>query len=161
MKRYIKIIALSLSVTIGVVSAASCYGKFQLTRKVYVWNGTLGTKWVNSIVMWALFIIPVYEVVGVVDLLVLNTIEFWTGNNPMTMKAGEKEVKTVSIEGQEYEITATMNRLDIKALSGNAAGKETNLIYKPEEKSWFVQFESGLTKIAQVDNHSMELIYPE
>jgi len=161
MKRYMKVLAVCLSLAVAFGSLASCYGKFQLTRKVYTWNGTMGSKFVNSIVMWALWIIPVYEVVGTVDLLILNTIEFWTGNNPMAMKAGEKEVKVVTIEGKKFEITATMNRLDIKALEGQAAGRETALIYKPEEKAWFVQMDGGLVKIAQVDNHSIELIQPE
>ncbi len=63
--------------------ASGCYGQFALTRKLYEWNGSLGNKFLNTVVMWAFMIIPVYAVVSFVDLIVLNLVEFWTGSNPM------------------------------------------------------------------------------
>ncbi|MCA9539031.1 MAG: DUF3332 family protein, partial [Myxococcales bacterium] len=63
--------------------AIGCYGKFAVTKKLHAWNGTVGGKFVNSIVFWALVIIPVYEVLAVGDTLIFNVIEFWTGSNPI------------------------------------------------------------------------------
>ncbi|MDE6633081.1 MAG: DUF3332 domain-containing protein [Muribaculaceae bacterium] len=65
-------------------SMTSCMGKFALTRNLYAWNDQVSNKFVNEIVFVALWILPVYEVCGIADLLVLNTIEFWSGDNPMT-----------------------------------------------------------------------------
>jgi hypothetical protein len=66
------------------VTSAGCFGKFALTRKIYDFNDNVsGNKFVRSVAMWAMVIIPVYEVGAVADFLVLNTIEFWTGSNPI------------------------------------------------------------------------------
>lgn len=71
-----------LSILAGVLLAtsASCYGPFRLTKKVHAWNGTLGNDIVEEIVFLAFVIIPVYGVCGFLDGVVLNTIEYWTGN---------------------------------------------------------------------------------
>ena len=60
----------------------SCIGKFALTNKVLSWNNQVGSKFVNELVFFAFWILPVYEVTSIADLLVLNSIEFWSGNNP-------------------------------------------------------------------------------
>lgn len=60
-----------------------CFGKFALTRKLWQWNDSLGNGFLKTVVMWAFFIIPVYEVFGLADLWVLNVIEFWGGSNPV------------------------------------------------------------------------------
>jgi len=75
-------------------AASGCYGQFALTRKLYEWNGSLGNKFLNTVVMWAFLIIPVYEVCSFVDLVVLNLIEFWTGTNPMAVLEHEDGSQT-------------------------------------------------------------------
>ncbi len=75
------LIALSLA---AAFSLTACYGSYSLSQKLYKWNGTLGNKWLNSCVHFILWVIPVYEIcIGLVDGLVLNTVEFWTGSNPL------------------------------------------------------------------------------
>lgn len=66
-----------------------CYGKFQLTRKVYEINGQVKDKFLRSATTWAFIIIPVYGVAALLDFVLFNTVEFWTGKNPIAM--GEKE----------------------------------------------------------------------
>lgn len=74
------LIAISLAAAIAL---CGCYGSFALTKKLHDWNGTLGNKWINSCVHFVLWVIPVYGICIWVDYLVLNTIEFWTGSNPV------------------------------------------------------------------------------
>ena len=59
--------------------SAGCYGSFSLVTKAYKWNGTLGDKWVNEAAFLALNIIPVYSVASFIDIIFLNSGEFWTG----------------------------------------------------------------------------------
>lgn len=160
MRQYVKIIALSLAVVMGSVTISSCYGKFMLTRKIYTWNGQVtSNKFVNNLVFWGLLIIPVYSIGSLVDFAILNTIEFWTGSNPMAMKEGEKEVKKVAIEGKEYEITATKNRLDIVSLSEN--GKKTTMIYDEQSKTWSMNDGNATVQIARVqDDNTVLFINP-
>lgn len=149
MSRWARLVALTLAFLFS-VSASGCYGKFMLTRKLYTWNGTLGNKWVNSIVMFVLFVIPVYEIAGFVDFIALNAIEFWTGNNPMAMGPGERETKLVAVKGNEYEVTATQNRMEIVQLTGENAGKTTILTYRPAEGAWYLDVNGEPKKVAQL-----------
>ncbi|WP_298431890.1 DUF3332 family protein [Geobacter sp.] len=80
-------IVLALSVgTLG-----GCFGRFALVRKIYQVNSQVNDKYVRSLVTWAFIIIPVYQVSGLVDFLVFNTIEFWKGSNPIA--EGEKTLQ--------------------------------------------------------------------
>ncbi|MCI5601262.1 MAG: DUF3332 family protein [Hallerella porci] len=74
-------------IALGLAAAftfTACYGSYGLTTKLYKWNGTLGNKWLNSCVHFLMWIIPVYPIcAGLIDGLVLNTVEFWSGSNPV------------------------------------------------------------------------------
>jgi hypothetical protein len=65
-------------------SMGGCYGSFELVKKVYKFNGTLGNKFVNELGFLVMTIVPVYSVAGFIDVVVLNSIEFWSGKNPAT-----------------------------------------------------------------------------
>ena len=79
-----RVIAAVLIGSMLVFSFASCFGTFNLTKKLHDWNGSLGNKFVNTLVFWVFCIIPVYGVAVFVDAIVLNLIEFWSGGNPMS-----------------------------------------------------------------------------
>lgn len=78
-----------------IAAVAGCYGPFRLTKKLHAWNGQLGDKWVNEAVFLGLNIIPVYGFAALADAIVTNSIEFWTGKNPITasrsIKDGDRE----------------------------------------------------------------------
>jgi hypothetical protein len=74
----------ALFVTVLSLHVSGCFGSFALTRKIYDLNQGVSD---NKFVQWALFlgftIIPVYGVGVFVDSLVFNSLEFWTGSNPL------------------------------------------------------------------------------
>ena len=78
-----RIIAALLIGSILVFSFASCYGSFKALKTVHQWNGSLGNKVLNTLVFWVFCIIPVYEVAALVDVIIFNLVEFWTGSNPI------------------------------------------------------------------------------
>ena len=77
--RFGKGIALVLVAAVGTLSAG-CFGKFQLTRKLYDVNQSIDEKYVRSAATW-IFVIP-YALTGILDFVIFNVIEFWTGENP-------------------------------------------------------------------------------
>ena len=97
--------------TIGLVASAlllsGCYGPFQLTRRLHSWNGHVGDKWENEIVFLLMVIVPVYDLAVVGDALVFNTIEFWTGNNPMANAAPQTSTQRVARGDTEAVLTQT------------------------------------------------------
>lgn len=124
---------LFLSLSVG---QAGCYGPFRLTKNLHEWNGTVGDKFINSLVFFAFIIIPVYEVAVFVDGVVLNTIEFWTGDNPVAMGENDKDVQIVKKDGNKYRITATKNKFHIEQLQGKNKGEFAELIFDPASKTW-------------------------
>jgi 3D (Asp-Asp-Asp) domain-containing protein len=85
-------IAMVLVAAVGALSAG-CFGKFQLTRKLYDINQSIDEKYVRSAATW-IFVIP-YAVTGLLDFVVFNVIEFWTGENPVA----EAKVTKVYAQG--------------------------------------------------------------
>ena len=80
-KKYLSVgIILTLAVS---MLSTSCIGSFALTNKLLSWNRQVGNKFVNEVVFFAFWILPVYEVSALADVLVINSIEFWSGSNPM------------------------------------------------------------------------------
>jgi len=92
--RFGKGIALVLVAAVGALSAG-CFGKFQLTRKVYDINQSIDEKYVRSAATWIFVIAQVYTVAALLDLIVFNVMEFWSGENPVA----EAEVTKVFAQG--------------------------------------------------------------
>lgn len=76
--------ALLSVVALGLVASSGCFGSFQLTRKVYNWNASVSSdKFVTELVFLGLNIVPVYSVAALADAVFANSVEFWTGTNPV------------------------------------------------------------------------------
>jgi len=62
--------------------AVGCYGPFNLTGKLYKWNGTVTeNRWANEGIFLGCVIIPVYTITLLGDAIIFNSVEFWTGKN--------------------------------------------------------------------------------
>lgn len=93
-----------LAVAAMSIVTTGCFGSFQLTQNVYSWNKKVGggNKWTQELMFLVIGpLVPVYSVAMLVDVLVVNSIEFWTGKNPATAstkvieKNGTKVVQTL------------------------------------------------------------------
>lgn len=67
-------------VALCTVTAAGCWGRFRIFSAVYEFNKGVGNRFLRSLVMVLLVVIPVYEIAAIVDILILNVVEFWTGD---------------------------------------------------------------------------------
>ena len=71
--------------------ASACFGSFNLTRQAYQFNqGASQDKWVR----WLVFLVvsPIYPLAGLVDVLFANSVEFWSGKNPITAQLAPQTV---------------------------------------------------------------------
>jgi hypothetical protein len=159
MKNFTRLIAVVVVIAM-LFNLVGCYGSFALTKKVYDWNGTIGDKWINTVVMWILMFVPVYNVAGFIDIVVLNTIEFWTGSNPVTMNEGDQSVKYASNDGKTYKFVMTKNNINILETIGPDAGKSININYSPETGNWTMNDGKMETVIANVSDSNLKLIFP-
>jgi heme/copper-type cytochrome/quinol oxidase subunit 2 len=88
MNRIVKLVSIAMLAVILTVGVAGCFGNFAVGRKVYDFNQNFGGKWENQILFWVMNIVPIYGLAMISDALLFNTIEFWTGSNPIAMGAG-------------------------------------------------------------------------
>jgi hypothetical protein len=66
------------------IATVGCFGRFELTRKVYRFNQDVDPdKWIRWLVFLGLLIVPIYEFSWVIDFLFANSVEFWSGKNPV------------------------------------------------------------------------------
>jgi len=135
MKKFFYLVVIPF-LLIGSLSFQSCIGSFSLTSKVYHWNRGVGNKFVQEVVFLAANIIPVYSITLLADGIILNTIEFWTGSNPIAMNAKDIQKKDFAENGVKYEMTATRNKMVVTILSGENKGKSFSLNYNPGNEMW-------------------------
>lgn len=117
---------------LGSTTLSSCIGSFALTNRVLNWNKQVGSKFINELVFFAFWVLPVYEVTSVADLLVINSIEFWSGNNPVT--ASTKVIDTdsgrylVDCDGKGYTVTC------------QTSGQSYRLDFDTDSQTWSLDF---------------------
>lgn len=124
----------------GTLVCSSCIGSFGLFNKYEKWQCNMtSNKYVNGIV--GLILQPICApVCCVVDALVLNTIEFWSGDNPVASNVG----KTQSIVGQDgklYAVKTLKNGYEITSPQGEV----TLLTYNKKDNSWSMS-QNGVVK---------------
>jgi len=68
--------------------------------------------------------------------LVLNTIEFWTGDNPLALKDSEKDSKIVQNGDDSYLLTTEKNKIHVEKIGGENLGENGDFIYDPETSQW-------------------------
>ena len=139
---------------VGSMTLSSCIGSFSLTKKVHEWNQNLGNKFVNELVFIAFCIVPVYEVAAFIDAIVINSIEFWSGSNPVAQGKkvidGENGRYLVECDGKGYTIKSETD------------GSIVRLDFTEEDKSWSVTANGEThTLMSFVDEAHVKMITPE
>lgn len=82
-----------------------CTGSFNLTRKVYNMHRSQDDKWKDEIFFLAVVLIPIYSIATFADAIIFNSIEFWSGENPVEMTSTQGNIKHVKVG----EATATLS----------------------------------------------------
>ncbi|MDL2230482.1 DUF3332 domain-containing protein [Alistipes sp. OttesenSCG-928-L06] len=114
----------------GVVTFSSCIGSFKLTNNVLSWNKTIGGKFVNELVFIAFHIVPVYEITILADILVLNSIEFWSGRNPVSAST---DVQKIQGENGEYLVERGKTGYTITNVADESV---VELRFNEENQTW-------------------------
>lgn len=132
---------------------SSCIGNFALTNKLLSWNKGVSNKFVNELIFFGFWVLPVYEVCALADILVLNTIEFWSGNNPVA-DAGSKIV-----EGSDGRYLVEWNEKGYTITSEND-GTVTHLDFAPADNSWSLSVNDGdpVKIMSFIDDTHIEMI---
>lgn len=114
----------------AVLMASSCVGSFSLFNKLSSWNRkATSSKFLNEIIF--IVISPVYALAGVADVLLFNSIEFWSGHNPVASNIG-KTKQVLGEDGRYYAVKTLVDGYEITKPSGEVL----RLVYDEKENSW-------------------------
>lgn len=120
--------AMAAVLAASMLSMTSCIGTFTLTNRLLSWNNHVGNKFLNELVFVAFWVLPVYEVSGLADLLVLNSIEFWSGTNPMA-----KGNKIIDGNDGKYMVKCDGKGYDVVSLND---GSSVRLDFNADTQTW-------------------------
>lgn len=141
---------MALAITLAATLCfSSCIGSFKLTNKVLSWNEGVGNKFVNELVFIAFHIIPVYELTVAADLIVLNSIEFWSGSSIIAQSS------TQEIQGENGDIYLVKSDKDGYTITNTADNSTIGFVFDSNDNSWSVSANGETTKFMTFvdDNH--------
>jgi hypothetical protein len=121
-----KTVAVALLVAF-VPLGSSCFGSFNLTRKLIGFNKSISpNKWIRWFVFLGLTFIPVYTFANLADVFFANSVEFWTGSNPITVKLDPKTV--VGEDGSVARLIPVENGARIEVVETSGAVRTMTLL---------------------------------
>jgi len=130
MKKVLLSLLVACTLTVSTLGTTGCIGKFAAFNGLREWNQKFSNKFVNWLLFLVLNIIPVYGILMFADMLVLNSIEFWTGSNPLA--AGdtyrETDANGNSVTAVKMEDGSLYMRLDA------ASGETQELVLQRDEE---------------------------
>lgn len=130
----------------GTLLFSSCVGSFSLFNRLSSWNQGVGNKFVNELVFLAMNIVPVYPVAYLADALVINSIEFWSGTNPM---ANVGDIKKVKGENGNYLVETLDNGYSI---TKEGQKESMELIFNKEANTWNIVADGNTTELLKMNN---------
>lgn len=128
-----------------------CFGSFNLTREVYKFNKAQGNKWAQEIVFVILVVIPVYPFASLGDAVIFNSIEFWTGNNPVAAH----DMKPLPIAGNDRGDNATLAYdagRDEVVLALQQSGEKASLFFEKSESGIVARDDKGDIRFTATTN---------
>ena len=143
------VLALGASMTLQ-----SCLGSFALSNKVLNWNRQVGDKFVNELVFVAFWILPVYEMSLLADILVINSIEFWSGENPVVAQTKVVDGKDAKYLVQSDETGYTITNLSDKS--------QFRFNFDASDRSWSIEKDGQEHKFMTfVDDTHVKMLSPD
>ena len=121
----------ALSFLIVMVLISGCTGSFKVTKAVYHLHREQRDKWMDELV-FIVCILP-YGVAALSDAVIFNTIEFWTGKNPVVSATGNDD-STVLVKNGNSQATLAYDATEdtVEVNPGRANGKSFTLARTPE-----------------------------
>ncbi len=144
------------------ILSTSCLGSYSAFNSLRAWNSQISNnKFVNNLLFWAMWIVPVYEIFILGDTVIFNVVEFWSGTNPIAMQEGQVETQTIVKNGNTYQMTATKNKMFINVIAGKDKGQSVTLLYNPEEKTWYAKKDGKTIKLSSLKDGSYVVYLPK
>lgn len=131
----------------------SCFvGSFSCLNKMWEWNQNLtGNKYIDAILAFVLAPFE-FSIGGFLDPVLFNTIEFWTGSNPL---AATQVVKGQN--GQLYAVAPDANGGYV--VTCQQTGQQMQYLYDSESRTWSAAFDGMEVKLMTIVDAENAVVY--
>ena len=131
---------------IGIVNALHIlHRKFQTDKQSAVMEPSDRQQICQRARVCGLVILPVYEISAIADALIINSIEFWSGTNPI-----EAGTKTVTSDNERYLVAWDNTGYKI---TNETTGEETRFNFDADTNSWALATPEGdITILTFIDD---------
>jgi hypothetical protein len=127
-----------------------CTGSFNLTRKVYNFHRSQADKWSDELCFLLVVLIPVYSIATFADAIVFNSIEFWTGKNPVDMSYVPPSSRIVQNGKDKYRLSFNDKNKQVSLTS--LAGNNHGIIFERTDNMVTAKNEQGKVLFSSVQN---------
>jgi hypothetical protein len=137
------------------IHATGCFGKFALTQKIWQFNKNIsGNKFVQWLMFLVLVIVPVYGIGTLIDALIINSIEFWSGSNPVSSVDGvDTETRVVQLSPTDT-LKLSRDASGVMRLELQRDGQEPLVRYfEPLEDGMVVRDDAGAMLLQAREAH--------
>jgi len=144
----VKVLSFCLLMTGFSVLLSGCFGSFALTKKVYNWNDSFESKFAKEAIFLGLNIIPVYGIASFVDGILFNSIEFWSGDNPVALKSGENNIR---FNGKNVKLVINENH----AIIYHKDKVEATLDFNKTDQTWYITRNGKTHRLMSIDGNQL------
>ena len=129
---------------IVVAFLAGCTGPFNLTHKVYNFHRSQADKWSDELCFLLVALTPIYGLATFADAIVFNSIEFWTGKNPVTMSAADGPQSRIVQNGKEKMLMSYDPKTDqVQMTSLTDPKKHQTIVFERTDKMVVAKDQNG------------------
>jgi len=125
--------------------STGCTGSFNLTRKVYNMHRSQEDKWMDEVVFLVCILVPIYGISTFADAVIFNSVEFWTGENPVALDNVNK--KNHYVKDQQGEATVSYNPQTDEITIASQKALEGQSVVTLQRKDGFVRAEDQQGKL--------------
>ena len=141
------------SIMVVAFLAAGCTGSFNLTRKVYNFHRSQSDKWADELCFLLVAIVPVYSLATFADAIVFNSIEFWTGKNPVEMASATSQTRVAQNGKNKMIMTYNPKTDQVHVASTGNHG----VVFEKTESAVVAKNEKGQVMYSSVQKESGEV----
>lgn len=134
--------AITLMLILTVTTSIGCTGSFNLTKKVYNAHRSQTDKWADELFFLGCVLIPIYGIATWADAIIFNSIEFWTGENPVALN-DNNEKKFVNNKGEEVTVAYNAETDQITLQSKTENGESPKIVLERTDGAVLAKDEAG------------------
>ena len=151
-----KTLAVCMTV-VALSSVTGCMGRNAMTKSVHDWNlETADSAWGREGLF--LLTIPVWYITNFLDLFIINSIEFWSGENPISNEGALVDMKVASLEkmGIKNVASAQSRYLENEVLMYVSYKDGTQEVFHATRQDGIYSFYRGKDLVIQVEESQMK-----